>query len=130
MATGRHSGQLRIKGPSVGKSINDGHPSHVVPTCVFRRTSEGRSCCRLPEQLTMEDFQVGESQRRSHADPRPATHLPRRVAHVGPTWRSCGSSEERVDSPNRYAKRGDLGDETGEHFGAHSGAELFPNGAG
>ena len=34
-----------------------------------------------------------------------------------------------VQAANRYAKRGDVGDETGEHFGAHSGAELFPNGA-
>jgi hypothetical protein len=56
-------------------------------------------------------------------------HVPRRGAHVGHTWRSCGSSGHHVPTANRYAKRSDLGDETGEHFGAHSGAELFPKGA-
>jgi hypothetical protein len=48
---------------------------------------------------------------------------------VGHTWRSCGSSGNRVDSLNRYAETDDLGGETGEHFGAHSGAELIPSGA-
>ena len=34
-----------------------------------------------------------------------------------------------VQTANRYAERGDFGDETGEHFGARIGAELFPSGA-
>jgi hypothetical protein len=63
--------------------------------------------------------------------PRPnLPHVTRRDADVGHTWRSCGSSGNRVDSPNRYAETDDLGDETGEHFGARIGAEMFPNGAG
>jgi hypothetical protein len=49
---------------------------------------------------------------------------------VGHTSRSCGSSGNHVDSANRYADTDDLGDETGEHFGARIGAELFPTGAG
>ena len=48
---------------------------------------------------------------------------------VGHTWRSCGSSGNHVQTANRYAKRGNLGDETGEHFGARIGAELIPSGA-
>ncbi len=63
---------------------------------------------------------------------RPRPNLPdvphraaQRWPHVAFLWESVNG----VDSLNRYAKRGDLGAETGEHFGARIGAELIPNGA-